>query len=341
MNSTRKLAAILAAGMRRRKFITLLGGATLAWPLGARAQQPAVPLIGFLSSRSPEESAGHAAACLQGLKAFGYVDGQTATVEYRWARGEYDRLPTLANELAGLHPAVMIAGGGIPSARAAKAATSSIPVIFIGGDAVGAGLVASLNRPAGNVTGVSIMSGELGGKRLELLAQLVPHADAVALLTNPQDQGDADSQTKDVQVAARTLGRRLVVVGASTEPELERSFSALVESGASALVVQNDPFFDSRRDQLLALAAQHSIPAIYHIREFPAGGGLMSYGPSLADAYHQAGVMAGRILKGASVGDLPVVQPTRFELVLNLKTAGALGLTVPPSLLAQAGEVIE
>jgi putative ABC transport system substrate-binding protein len=326
--------------MRRREFIRFIGGA-FAFPVTARAQQPTVPLIGFLSSRSPEESAGHAAACLQGLKAFGYVDGQTAKIEYRWARGEYERLPALANELAGLHPTLMIAGGGIPSARAAKAATSSIPVLFIGGDPVAAGLVTSLNRPAGNVTGVSIMSGELGGKRLELLAQLVPHAEVVALLTNPQDRGDAESQMKDVQVAARTLGRRLVVVGASTEPELERSFSALAESGASAVVVQNDPFFDSRRDQLVALAAQRRIPAIYHIREFPAGGGLMSYGPSLADAYHQAGIMAGRILKGASVADLPVVQPTRFELVINLKTAGALGLTVPPSLLAQADEVIE
>ncbi len=310
--------------MRRREFMAFLGGAALAWPLAARAQQPTAPLIGFLSSRSPEESAGHAAACLQGLKAFGYVDGKTATVEYRWAKGAYERLPALAKELAGLHPAVMIAGGGIPSARAAKAATSSIPILLVSSDPVAAGLVVSLSRP--------------GAK---LLAQLVPHADVVAWLTNPQDRGDAESQAQDVQVAARTLGRRLVVVGASTEAELQQSFSALVKSGAGALVVQNDPFFDSRRDQLVALAAQHGIPAIYHIREFPAGGGLMSYGPSLADAYHQAGIMAGRILKGANVADLPVVQPTRFELVINLKTAGALGLKVPPSLLAQADEVIE
>jgi len=326
--------------MRRREFILLLGGAA-AWPLAALAQQQAAPLIGFLSSRSPEESAGHTAAFLEGLKAFGYIDGRTATIEYRWAKGAYDLLPALANQLAGLHPAIIMAGGGVPSARAAKAAASPVPVLFVSGDPVAAGLVASLNRPGGNATGVNIMSGLLGGKRLGLLAQLVPDARVLALLTNPQDRGDAESQTQDVQAAAQTLGRRLVVVGASTETELERSFSALAERGAAAMVVQNDPFFDSRRDQLVALAAQRRIPAIYHIREFPAGGGLMSYGPSLTDAYHQAGILAGRILKGASAADLPVVQPTRFELVINLKTAKALGLTVPPALFAQADEVIE
>jgi putative tryptophan/tyrosine transport system substrate-binding protein len=326
--------------MRRREFISLLGGAVLA-PLAARAQQRDVPVIAFLSSRSPEEAAGHTSAFLQGLKAFGYVDGQTARIEYRWARGQYERLPALASELSALRPAVIIAGGGVPSARAAKAASSTVPVIFLGGDPVAAGLVASLNRPDGNATGVSLMSGVLGGKRLELLAQLVPKADVVALLTNPQDVGDAESHTQDVQAAARTLGRRLIVVGASAEPELERSFTALVAGGATAVVVQNDPFFDTRRDQLIALAARHKIAAIYHIREFPAAGGLMSYGPSLADAYHQLGIQAGRILKGANVADLPVVQPTHFELVLNLNTAKALDLPVPPTLLAQADEVIE
>jgi putative tryptophan/tyrosine transport system substrate-binding protein len=204
-----------------------------------------------------------------------------------------------------------------------------------------AGLVSSLNRPTGNITGVSILSGELGRKRLELLMQLVPRAEVVGLLTNPQDRWDADNQIKDVQIAARTLGRRLVVVGASAGPELDKAFSMAVESGATALVVQNDPFFDTVRGQLIALAAQNRIPAIYHIREFPAGGGLMSYGPSLADAYHQAGILAGRVLKGASVADLPIVQPTKFELVINLRTAAALELPVPPTLLAQADEVIE
>jgi putative ABC transport system substrate-binding protein len=213
--------------------------------------------------------------------------------------------------------------------------------LFIGGDPVAAGLVRSLNRPTGNITGVSILSGELGGKRLELLTQLAPQAEVVGLLTNPQDRGDAGSQIKDVQIAARTLGRRLVVVGASTGPDLAKAFSALVESRATALVVQNDPFFDTVRAQMIALAAQNRIPAIYHIREFPAGGGLMSYGPSLADAYHQAGILAGRVLKGARVADLPIVQPTKFELVINLRTVASLGLTVPPTLLAQADEVIE
>jgi putative tryptophan/tyrosine transport system substrate-binding protein len=327
--------------VRRREFLGLLGGAFFS-PLAARAQQPAGPVIAFLSSRSPEEAAGHTAAFLQGLKAFGYVDGQNAAIEYRWARGQYDRLPALAGELAGLRPAVMATGGGTPAARAAKSATPSIPILFvIGDDPVTAGLVASLNRPGGNATGVSLMSGALGGKRLELLAQLVPKADVVALLTNPQDRADAESQIQDVQAAAHSLGRRLVVVGASTETELERGFAALAQSGATALVVQNDPFFDSRRDQLVALAARRGIATIYHIREFPAAGGLMSYGPSLTGAYHQMGIQTGRILKGANAADLPVVRPTQFELVINLKTAKALGLAVPPTLLAQADEVIE
>ena len=326
--------------MRRREFISFLGGAALS-PLAARAQQQGLPVIAFLSSRAPEEAAGHTAAFLQGLKAFGYVDGQTARIEYRWARGQYERLPAFASELAAMRPAVIVAGGGVPSARAAKAASPTIPVVFLGGDPVAAGLVTSLNRPGGHATGVSLMSGMLGGKRLELLAQLVPKADVVALLTNPQDVGDAESQTQDVKAAARTLGRRLIVVAASTEPELEPRFAALVEGGAGAVVVQNDPFFDSRRDQLIGIAARRKIAAIYHIREFPAAGGLMSYGASLAEAYHQVGIQAGRILKGANVADLPVVQPTHFELVLNLKTAKALDLPVPPTLLAQADEVIE
>jgi putative ABC transport system substrate-binding protein len=327
--------------MKRRKFLALLCG-TFTLPLTARAQPASVPVIGFISSRSPDDSAFHLAACLEGLKAFGYVDGRTASIAYRWARGDYGRLPTLANEIVSLHPAVIIAGGGIPSARAVGAVTSSIPVFFVvGGDPVVAGLVSSLNRPTGNITGVSILSGELGGKRLELLMQLAPQAQVVGLLTNPQDRGDAGNQIRDVQIAARTLGRRLVVVSASTGSELDKSFSSLVESGATALVVQNDPFFDTVRAQMIALATQNRIPAIYHIREFAAGGGLMSYGPSLADAYHQAGILAGRVLKGASVADLPVVQPTKFELVINLRTAAALGLPVPPTLLAQADEVIE
>jgi putative tryptophan/tyrosine transport system substrate-binding protein len=327
--------------MRRRNFIAGLASTTAAWPVAARAQQSGVVLIGFLSSRSREEAAGQTAALLQGLKAFGYIDGQTAKIEYRWAEGDYARLPVLAKELASLQPAIIIAGGGTPSARAAKSATSSIPVVFITGDAVADGLVPNLARPVGNITGVSIMSGELGAKRFGFLMQLVPQAGVVALLVNPQNRGDAVTQTQDVRAAASTLGRQLVVVAASSEPELETSFAEVVKSGAKALVVQNDPFFDVRRARLIELAAERRIPAIYHIREFPADGGLMSYGASLTDAYRQAGVQAGRVLKGANVIDLPVLQPTRFELVINLKTAAALGLTVPPALLAEADEVIE
>jgi putative tryptophan/tyrosine transport system substrate-binding protein len=325
--------------MRRREFIAFVGGAA-AWPLCARAQKAAVPVIGFLSSRSPEEASGHTSAFLQGLKAFGYVDGQSAAIEYRWARGRYDRLPALANELVGLHPAVIVAPGGTASARAAKSATSSIPVLFVTSDTVSVGLVASLNRPGGNASGVDLLTGALGGKRLELLIRLVPKAEVVGLLTNPQNE-NVRLETQDVEAAARSLGRRLVVVGASMETELEKSFSTLVESKAAALVVENDASFDSRRDQLMALAADHRMPTIYHIREFPEAGGLMSYGPRLADGYYQLGVQTGRVLKGADVADLPVVRLTRFELVINLKTAGTLGLTIPPELFAQADEVIE
>jgi putative ABC transport system substrate-binding protein len=325
--------------MRRREFIAALGGAA-TWPLAARGQQPAMPVIGFLSSRSPEESAPHLTGFLRGLKAFGYVDGQTATIAYRWAMGHYDRLPELAGELASLHPAVIAAPGGTPSARAAKSAANAIPVVFVTSDAVRDGLVASLNRPGGNITGVDIMSGALAGKRLELVTQLIPAAGVVALLTNPKGAG-TDSQIKDAELAAQTLGRRLVVVEASTDAELDTSFATLVAIGAAALVVENDPFFDSRRDRLIALAGRHAIPTIYHIREFPTAGGLMSYGASLVDAYYQMGIEAGRILKGASIADLPVVRPTQFELVINLATAKTLSLAGPPTLFAIADEVIE
>ena len=327
--------------MTRREFIAFLSGAAATWPLAARGQQPSGPLIAFLTSRSPQEAAEHTAAFLQGLKAFGYIDGQTARIEYRWANGDYARLPALAAELVDLHPAIIMAGGGTPSARAAQAATSSIPIVFVTPDPVADRLVASLSEPSRNSTGVGIMSGELGAKRFELIAQLVPHGDVFALLTNPQDPGDAVNQRRDVEAAAQNLGKRLVLVDASTDAELQSAFATLAESGVKGMVVQNDPYFDSRRAQVIALAAERRIPAIYHIREFPAGGGLMSYGASLANAYQQAGVQAGRILKGANVADLPVIQPTRFELVINLKTAAALGLTVPPLLLAQADEVIE
>jgi putative tryptophan/tyrosine transport system substrate-binding protein len=303
--------------MRRREFIAALGGAA-AWPVVARAQHQDGPLIGFLSSRSPEESAPHVAGFLRGLKAFGYVDGQSAVIEYRWAMGHYDRLPDLASQLVALRPAVIAAPGGTPSARAAKSATETIPILFVTSDVEREGLVASLNRPGGNATGIDFMTGVLGGKRLELLMQLAPTTGTVALLTNPKGS-NPDAEIKDVELVARKQGLHLVVEGASSDAECDRSFATLVERRVAGLVVENDPFFDSRRDHLIALASQHAIPAIYHIREFPVAGGLMSYGASLVEAYYQMGIQTGRVLKGANVADLPVVRPTKFELVINLK----------------------
>jgi putative tryptophan/tyrosine transport system substrate-binding protein len=325
--------------MRRREFIAILGGAAAALPLAARAQRSA-PLIGFLSSRSPEDSKPHLAGFLRGLEAFGYVDGKTATIEYRWAKGQYDQLPKLASELTNLHPTIIAAPGGMPSARAAKLATNTIPIFFVTSDSVQEGLVASLNQPGGNITGVDIMSGELTGKRLELLARLVSPGRIVAFLTNPSGQRSS-SRTKDFEGAARSLDRTFIVVDASNDAELDSIFSKLAENKVGGVVVENDPFFDSRREHLIGLTAQRSIPAIYHIREFPVAGGLMSYGASLVDAYYQMGIQAGRFLKGANLADLPVVRPTKFELTLNPTTAKALGLTIPPSFLAIADEVVE
>ena len=326
--------------MRRREFIKLVGSAAAAWPITARAQQAAMSLIGVLSSRSPEDSKPHLAGFLRGLEAFGYVDGRTAKIEYRWANGQYDQLPKLASELVNLHPAIIVAPGGAQSARAAKLATTSIPVFFVSSDSVDEGLVASLNRPGGNVTGVDIMSGERTGKRLELLAQVVPSGSAIAFLANPSRR-QSSFKVKDIERAARALGRAFVVVDANNDTEFDNIFSKLAESKVGGVVVENDPFFDSRREHLIRLAAQRSIPAIYHIREFPVAGGLMSYGASLVDAYYQVGIQAGRFLKGANFSDLPIVRPTKFELTLNLRTAKTLGLTIPPNFLAIADEVIE
>jgi putative ABC transport system substrate-binding protein len=326
--------------MRRREFLGFLGGGIATLPVVAHAQQPSMPLIGFLSSRTPEDSRPHLAGFLRGLEAFGYVDGKTATIEYRWANGQYDQLPKLASELTNLRPAIIIAAGGAPSARAAKQATSSIPVFFVTSDSVQEGLVASLNRPGGNVTGVDIMSGELTGKRLEVLAQLVPSGGAIAFLANSSGRLSG-SKAKDAERAARALGRAFVFVDAGTDTEIDSVFSNLAQSKVGGVVVENDPFFDSRREHLIRLTAQRSIPAIYHIREFPVAGGLMSYGASLVDAYYQMAIQAGRFLKGANIADLPIVRPTKFELTLNLKTAKALGLTIPPNLLAISDEVIE
>ncbi len=327
--------------MERRTFITLLAGVAASRPIAVGAQQPAMPVIGFLSSRSSEEAAVHTAAFRRGLSETGLVEGQNVAIVFRWAEGRYERLPALAKELVDLGVSVVMSGGGSPSALAAKAATSAIPIVFvIGDDPVKVGLTASFNRPGGNLTGVAFLTGELGAKRLGLICELVPGNSAIALLLNP-DNPAAEAQRLDVQAAAQALGRRLLALHARTDTDFEANFAMLKQEQAGALIVQNDPFFDSRRDRIMALAARHAVPAIYHIREFPAAGGLMSYGASLADSYRQAGSYIGRVLRGEKPADLPVVQPTNFELVINLKTAKTLGLTVSPSLLARVDEVIE
>jgi putative ABC transport system substrate-binding protein len=327
--------------MDRRTFISTAACSVIAIPFIAHAQQPAIPIVGFLSTRSPEESADHTAAFRRGLSEMDYFEGQNVVIEYRWANGRYERMRALASELVSLRAAVIAAVGGAPSALAANAATATIPIVFLmGDDPVKYGLVASLNRPARNVTGVSFRTGELGAKRLGLLGELVPSASVIALLLNPNNP-EAEPQRQDVQTAALALGRRLLVLRASTETEIKSAFAKLIQERVGALVVENDPFFDSQRDQLMAFAARNSMPAIYHIREFPAAGGLMSYGASLTNAYREVGTYTGRILKGTKPADLPVMQSTRFELVINLKTAKALGLTIPQSLLLRADEVIQ
>jgi putative ABC transport system substrate-binding protein len=324
--------------MRRREVLILLGsGLTVARPVGA--QQKSMPVIGFLNGRSPGEAAGIIAALQQGLSETGYVDGQNVAIEYRWAEGRYDRLPGLAADLVG-HKVDVITTGGLPPARAAKNATSTIPIVFLGTDPVRDGLVASLARPGGNLTGFSNLNVDLMPKRLELLSELVPQARVIALLVNPNNP-TADRIIGDVQEAAHAKGMQLNILRAGTENEIEIAFASLVQSQADALVVGGDPFFNSRREQLASLASHHAVPGIYEYREFPAAGGLISYGPSLADQWRRVGIYVGKILKGAKPADLPVQQPTRVELVVNLNTAKALGLAIPQSILARADEVIE
>jgi len=313
----------------------------VAWPLAARAQQPAMPVIGFLSSRSPGESAGVVAAFHQGLREIGFIEGQNVVIAFRWAEGHYDRLPALAADLIGLRAAVLFAAGGPPSALAAKAATPTIPIVFSAvNDPVQLGLVASLNQPGGNVTGMSLFASELWAKVVELLKELVPAATVIAYLVNPSNPS-AEMYSKGAVAAASALGIQVHVLNASTEHDLEESFASLVKLGAGGLVVPNEPFFDSQRDRIVALSARYAVAAVYSIREYVVAGGLMSYGTSLADSYRRAGIYGGRILKGEKPADLPVMQPTKFELVLNLKTARALGPRVPDKLLAFADEVIE
>jgi putative ABC transport system substrate-binding protein len=330
----------MAINIARRKFIAALGGASLVWPLAARAQQPAMPVIGFLHPASPEPFARPVAAFRAGLNETGYVDGRNTMIEFRWAEGQYDRLPALAADLVGRQVAV-IAAVSPPAAIAAKAATTAIPIVFTtGDDPVKNGLVSSLNRPGGNVTGVNIFTGVLDGKRLELLSEMVPKATVVAVLlnpTNPQSQSYEDA----AQSAASAIGRQVAVLKASNEPDFEGAFAAISERRIGALLVGSDIFFNGRRDQLVALAARHAVPAMYEFREFADAGGLMSYGTSLAETYRQTGIYVGEILKGASPADLPVVQSTKFEFVINLKAAKELGLTVPPSLLIAADDVVQ
>jgi putative ABC transport system substrate-binding protein len=331
----------LGASMKRREFISLLGGAAVVWPRVARAQQPAMPVIGFLHSGAPGPLAAQVAAFNQGLNETGYVAGQNVMIEYRWAEGQYDRLPALAADLVGRKVSVIAPAGGIPPALAAKAATTTIPIVFLmGSDPLKAGVVTSINRPEGNVTGVSFLINSMGTKRLELLSQIAPRASTIGILVNPTNP-DAEIETRDAQAAAQAVGRKLLVVKASSENDFESAFATLAEQGAGAFTIGGDPFFDSRRDQIIALAAHHRLPAIYLLRIYPAAGGLMSYGTNLSDAYRQQGVYVGRILKGETPADLPVIQPTKFEFVINLKTAKALGLDVPPSVLAIADDVIE
>jgi putative ABC transport system substrate-binding protein len=326
--------------MRRRELIFALGGVA-AWPLAVRAQQPGMPVVGLLSSRSPGEATASLAAVRAGLAKGGYVEGQNVAIEYRWAEGHYDRLPALAVELTRRQVAVIVTMGGEPSALAAKAATQSIPIVFnSGGDPVAAGLVASLNRPGRNATGVSMLFVELGPKQLEILNELIPKLAVLAVLVNPTFVF-AEKEAKDALGVGRALGKEVHIVTASSEGEIGTAFEDLVKHRAGAMMVAPDPFLFDRREHLVALAARHAIPAMYFAREFPEAGGLLSYGTSVAEIYQQVGAYAGRILKGEKPADLPVVQPTKLELVINLKAAKALGLNVPPTLLARADEVIE
>ena len=326
--------------MRRREFITVVGSA-VTWPLVAHAQQPALPVVGFLSSLSSAALTGPVAAFRQGLGSLGYEEGKNVAIEFRWAEGHYDQLPALAAELAEKRAAVIVTVGGDPPAFAAKAASTTIPLVFmVGQDPVKLGLVTSLSRPGGNATGVNLLISETESKRIDLLRELAPAASVFAALINPKN-ADAEVQSSAVNSAAHSIGQQIEIINASNEIELENAFARFVQDRIGGFILTADPFFVYRREQIIAAAAEHQIPGVYFLREFVESGGLASYGTSLADAYRQAGVYAGKILAGTKPTDLPVIQPTKFELVINLKTAKALGLTVPPSLLAIADQAIE
>ena len=324
--------------MRRRHFITMLGGAA-AWPVVLRAQQSTVPVIGYLHSASPEPYSAMIAAFRQGLAETGHIEGETVRIDYRWADGQFNRLPSLVAELLTRRPALLVAGGGDVSAAAARAATTAVPIVFtIGGDPVRYGLVSNLSRPDSNMTGVTFFTITLGPKRLEIFRELLPNAGRIALLVNPKS---LNPDAKEVQEAARAIGQSVHVLEAANEGDIDVAFRALMQQRDEGLIVVSNPLFTSRREQIVTLANYHRIAAIYPLREYVAAGGLISYGASIRDAYRQSGVYAGQILKGARPADLPVLQPAKFELTVNLKTAKALGLDIPPTLLARADEVIE
>jgi putative tryptophan/tyrosine transport system substrate-binding protein len=327
--------------MRRREFITLLGSAAAAWPLAARAQQPAMPVVGYLSARNAETDVPMVAAFRQGLHDNGYVEGKNVAIEFRWGEGQYDRLPAIAKELVRRHVDVIVTSGGEITALAAKAETAKIPIVFnVGNDPVRFGLVASLSRPGGNLTGVTSFGSTLGTKQLGFLRELVPTAKIVAVLMNPKEPY-SEAFTGEVQKAASAIGQQIIVLQASTERDIDSAFADLIKQRVGALLIASGPFFLIRKDQLVALATHHAVPVLYYRREFIEAGGLISYGSTTVEGYRQMGDYTGRILKGEKPAVLPVLQPTKFELVINLKTAKALGLTILPMLLARADEVIE